>query len=325
MKSILVADIGGTYARFGIASFTKNKAITIDLQATLTCSDFSSFIECVDHYLTMLPTLTLKNACFAFAGPVMGEEVIMTNNNWRILMPEIKTQLKLECLEVINDFTAQAIAIPQLESHELSVIKSGEIITESSKTIIGPGTGLGIATLIYCNGAWYPLAGEGGHIGFSYPNILGLDVFSTLHTKHDFLSLETLLSGNGLINIYRAICESQKMYVEDYDERDICRLGVNNSEPMCQQTLKVFCEILGATAGDLALINASKGGVYLTGGILPRIEEFLTTSNFVSIFNQKGRMSNFLDNIPVFLVKKNNPALYGAASWFLNRVAENNS
>ncbi len=325
MNSIIVADIGGTYARFGIAPSTLSKTLTIDLQATLTCADFPSFIECANHYLKMLPTLTLQNACFAFAGPVMGDEVIMTNNNWRILLPEIKTALKLEHLEVINDFAAQACAIPHLESSELSVIKPGKILPESSKTVLGPGTGLGIGALIHCNGTWHPLAGEGGHIGFSYPNILGSDIFLALHAKHNFLSLETLLSGNGLVNIYRAVCEVHKADVKDYDESDISRIGVRNSDPLCQQTLRLFCEILGAAAGDFALINGSKGGVYLAGGILPRIEDFLKTSNFSSTFNQKGKMTNFLDNIPVFLVKKDNPALYGAASWLLNYIEANNS
>lgn len=332
MDPIIVADIGGTFARFGIAfpreasSNTLREALTIDFQTTFSCADFSSFIECATHYYKTLPEITIRNGCFAFAAPVMGDQLNMTNNHWRIFLPEVKAALGLERLEMMNDFAAQACAIPHLKDEELSIIKEGAVIPGANKTILGPGTGLGIGALMYRNGFWSPLAGEGGHVGFSYPNILGQEVFTALHHKNDFLSLEMLLSGKGLINIYRALCKVHRTETKEYSEGDISRLGlgVGDSDPLCRKTIELFCKILGAAAGDLALINGSKGGVYLTGGILPRIESFLKVSQFAETFNQKGKMTRFLDNIPVFLVNKNNPALYGAANWFLDNAPTNN-
>ncbi|GAB1268285.1 glucokinase [Aurantivibrio infirmus] len=335
IEPIIVADIGGTYARFGIARFnsdfasstTPTEALSIDFQATFTCADFSSFIECATHYHKSLPDMTIQNGCFAFAAPIMGDELNMTNNHWRIYFPEVKTALGLKRLETMNDFAAQACAIPHLKTEELSVIKTGELISGANKTILGPGTGLGVGALVNCKGIWNPIAGEGGHVGFSYPNILSQDVLNALHNEHQSLSLEMLLSGTGLVNIYRALCKVNGIEVKNYDESDISQLGTceSESDPLCKKTLTLFCEILGAAAGDLALINGSKGGVYLTGGILPRIEDFLKASQFTVTFNQKGKMTHFLDNIPVFLVKKNNPALYGAANWFLDNNPSYNS
>ncbi|MGI1678337.1 MAG: glucokinase [Cellvibrionaceae bacterium] len=327
MNPLIVADIGGTNARFGIARFNvastiPQKHIIIDHQTTLACDDYSTFTACATHYIKTLPSdIKTKNACFAFAAPIAKGKITMTNNHWTVILPEVKKTLKLERIEAINDFAAQACAISHLESHELSVIKTGTIIPEQNKTILGPGTGLGVGSLAFCNGTWKPIAGEGGHVGFTYPNILGLALYSELQNEHDFLSLETLLSGNGLVNIYRAICKVQGAIIQEYDESDISRLGLNNSVDECKKALTLFCELLGAASGDLALINGSKGGVYLTGGILPRIENFLLQSNFSKIFNQKGKMSHFLNDIPIYLVKKNNPALYGAANWFLSNAA----
>lgn len=334
MEPIIVADIGGTFARFGIARFdiacpkkasskTPGEVLSIDFQATFSCADFPSFIECATHYYKTLPEMTIQNGCFAFAAPVMGNELNMTNNHWRICFPEVKTALGLERLETMNDFAAQACAIPYLKSEELSAIKGGTVIPEANKTILGPGTGLGIGALMYHNGSWSPLAGEGGHVGFTYPDILSQEVFTALHNKEDFLSLEMLLSGKGLINIYRALCEVHGTEAQEHDESDISRLGVDDSDSLCKKTLELFCQILGAAAGDLALINGSRGGVYLTGGILPRIKSFLEASQFAETFNQKGKMTHFLDDIPVFLVNKNNPALYGAANWFLDNAPAN--
>lgn len=326
MKPFIVADIGGTFARFGIARLdnadtrttSSSSNISIDFQSTLSCADFSTFTECAKHYLSSIPTAPIQNGCFAFAAPITSDEITLTNNHWHVQLSEVKTALGLKRIEAINDFAAQACAIPILNQSELTEIKPGNVLTDANKIILGPGTGLGVGSLVCCKGIWYPVAGEGGHVGFSYPRILGYELLTAIQEKQDYLSLEMLLSGSGLVSIYKSLCKINNVEAKNYHDKDITGLGFDNTDPLCQKTLQLLCELLGAVAGDLALINGGKGGVYLTGGILPRIKDTLTTSHFVSQFNQKGKMSPFLNDIPVYLVQKNNPALYGAANWFLN-------
>ena len=322
MSQLIVADIGGTHARFGVASFAADGGFVITHQRAFNCAEFAGFLDCVQSYMGMLPAVEINSACFAFAGPVpvagaADDEIVMTNIHWRISISAAKRDLGLENLEAINDFAAQACAIPYLEPSQLSVIKPGISVPNANKSLIGPGTGLGIASLIYSDGGWHPVPGEGGHVAFSYPTVLSRDIIDVLNKKFDSVSLETLLSGGGLINIYQALAAVSNVAAQDYSSGDITRFGVNQSDPVCTQTLNLFCELLGAAAGDLALINGSKGGIYLAGGILPRIEPFLKSSNFVRLFNSKGKMSKYLDDIPVFLVNQNNSALFGAAAWFV--------
>lgn len=311
---VLVGDIGGTYARLGIATFCDGVP-GIQHESTHTCREFDSLADCLKHYSAALPVAMPAQACLAVAGPVTDDRVTFTNHHWEFSRRRLAEELGLERLEVINDFAAQACAIPILTPTEYRTIKPGNALPNGTIALIGPGTGLGVATLVHCRDQWVPVSGEGGHARLAPHNDTMVEVLALLNREQPYVSLESLLCGPGLLRLYRALARLRGENTHHDSEKTIIQQGADNSDALCRETLLQFCALLGSVAGDLTLTTGARGGLYLTGGILPRIPELLEQSDFRRYFADKGVMSHYIEDIPVHLMSGHAPALLGAAAW----------
>lgn len=316
-RSALVGDIGGTNARLGIAVY-QDGVPDIRHESTYTCREFDSLAECLKQYSAELPIALPSRACLAVAGPVTNDFFAFTNNHWTFSRQHLSEVLGLEELEIINDFAAQACAIPLLAASAYRTIKTGNARPDGTIALLGPGTGLGVATLVRCREQWTPVCGEGGHIRLAPHNDTMAEVLSLLNRELSYVSLETLLSGPGLLRLYRALASLRGKAPRHDNEKTIIQQGADNSDALCHETLLQFCSLLGSAAGDLALTTGARGGLYLTGGILPRIPGLLEQSDFLVSFSEKGVMSHYMEDIPVRLMTGHAPALTGAAAW-MNR------
>lgn len=317
----VVADIGGTNARFGLATGEKdqNNRFIIEQQHVYPCAEFKNFELVFKEYLTLVGKQ--QYACIAIAAPIVGDKVEMTNLNWSFSVEELCQQNNMSKIHVINDFGALAYSTLYLQSDELKTIYAGNKKSQTNQTqsraIIGPGTGLGIACLLSTNSGWHPVCGEGGHVSFAALDTLQIQLrqalLSILKTQH--LSIENLLSGPGLVNLYRAVCKINNTKEKNYSPTDISARAKQKSDANCGAALKLFTQILGASAGDIALTYGAFGGVYLSGGILPKIINDMDTELLISNYLNKGVKQDLLKTIPIYLVSAPMPALTGAAHW----------
>jgi len=316
----LVADIGGTNIRLAI---TENNNITEII--TYQCADFPSLIDVIRHYIEeKLLTDASINACLAIACPTEDDLISMTNLPWQFSQKELKSELKLNKLMLINDYTAIAMAIPMLTDKQKVKIGGGEAIANKPIAVCGPGTGLGVANLIPVNNNWHCLSGEGGHIDFAPVDELDIQILQYLKTFKKRVSYEQLLSGYGLVQIYQALVDINKQQaiysssstsVDKLTAKDISTQALDGSCPLCQQALAQFCKVLGSFAGNLALTTASLGGVYIAGGIVPRFIDYVKNSEFRSRFETKGRMSHLNQQTPTYVITESQPGLIGAAAY----------
>ena len=318
----LVADIGGTNIRLAIASAT-NEITEI---ATYQCAKFNNLIDVICLYISekQLENKCL-NACLAIACPVDNDFISMTNLPWQFSQKDLKKQLKLNSLTLINDYTAIALAIPYLSGDQKVKIGSGEAVKGEVISVCGPGTGLGVATLVPLDDKWHCVSGEGGHVDFAPVDELEVNIFSYLLGIKKRVSYEQLLSGYGLEQIYQALIsinqDSSKHNIidEKLSAETISSRAINNSCALCQQALEQFCKVLGSFAGNLALTANSLGGVYIAGGIVPRFIDFLAQSGFRERFETKGRLSGLTKQTPTYVITETQPGLLGASA-YLNQL-----
>ena len=229
--------------------------------------------------------------------------------------PPRRARLGLEKLEVINDFTALAMALPGLSAAEKRQIGGGRAVERAAIAVLGPGTGLGVSGLLWSPSGWIPLAGEGGHVGFAPHDDREAEILRHLKGRYGRVSLERLLSGEGLKALHQALSELAGSPPEDLESPDIVSRGTDGSSQLCRETLDSFAAILGSAAGDLALTLGARGGVYLGGGILPRFAETFAAGPFRERFEAKGRFQDYMRAIPTWLIEAEMPALRGAAAW----------
>jgi glucokinase len=324
-KSIinLIADIGGTNIRIAQAN-EQNGCFFCEIK-TYRCADFSSLVDVLSLYIHQKKlTHYIINACLAIACPVDDDLISMTNLPWKFSQKELKSQLKLNRLTFINDYTAIAMAIPLLSDEQKVKIGGGEAITQKPISVCGPGTGLGVANLVPIQGAnrWHCVSGEGGHVDFAPVGEQEIDILRYLNTTKKRVSYEQLLSGYGLEQIYQALANAESSKNTDEETprlsaQEISKQGVENSCHLSNQALLIFCQILGSFAGNLALIMNSQGGVYIAGGIVPRFIDFIISSDFRKRFETKGRLSNITQQTPTYVITEAQPGLLGAAAFLL--------
>lgn len=312
----LVADIGGTNARFALSS--SNRLQTESVQV-LACTDYKNLDHAVNHYLAR-QQITVDHACMAFACPVSGQNIRMTNNHWAFNKSEMKNILGLKSLKVINDFTAQALALPVLPDNSLINIGNGKAIKGATKLIIGPGTGLGVAALKKVGDHWLPLPGEGGHAAFSPVSSMDNKILNILQQKLGYVSWESVLCGSGIELLFEAH-STLSGQVEKLEKHEITAQALGGN-PVCKRTLLHFCELLGRAASNAALTTGAQGGVYIAGGIIPRFPEFFARSNFRKSFEINNKMLNYLKAIPTSLIIHNSPGLTGACEAFGNPLIQ---
>lgn len=313
MSPRLIADVGGTNARF---------ALCIDgvpqHEMELQCVNFPTFIDAIKHYLDMagMAATPPHEAAFAVAGALNGDEFSFTNSHWKFSMRNVCEAINLKRLIVLNDFTALAMSIRHLKDDELMQV--GGLQPEANKpmAVLGPGTGLGVSGLIPAGDAWIPLEGEGGHTSWSPATERETAVLNQLWKEFDHVSTERVLSGMGLVNLYNAITALDGKKLQQFAPADITEHALNASDSSCVETLNMFCGILGSAAGNLVLTLGAKGGVYIAGGIVPRLGDFFLRSPFRSRFESKGRYISYLSAVPAYVMTAKRPAFTGLVQAF---------
>ncbi len=321
MFPYIVADVGGTNVCFGLVS-GKNKATgnyEIGELWSQETSAFDGFESCLDAYLATLNGLRPANACVAIAGPITIDHVQMTNRDWNFSISGLRRRFALERLEVLNDFGALAYSTLFVGARDLTVIHAGTPVIDALRAIIGPGTGLGIAALVPTAVGWLPVPGEGGHMAFAPSKGKAAEILGIIHQDMEHVCVESLLSGPGLERLHQALAVVEGREAEPFSPEQITAHAVAGTDSACRETLDLFCHLLGRTAGDIALLYGATGGVFLGGGILPRIVNILQESTFMDGFQSKGAMSDYLADVPVYLMTGRHPALLGAAAWFCDQ------
>ncbi len=322
MQPLLVADIGGTNARFALALGQTCRTIQLSNQLELSCASFSSFSDALSEYLSALPEKNIKRASIAIAGPITDEFVKMTNLDWELAIDKIKKQFGFVSVFFVNDLAAHALATISLEASNFETIKPGNVQAKAARAIIGPGTGLGVASLNWHSNSWRAFPTEGGHIAFAPSNNIEHEIHKMLYEKHGYVSLEMLLSGPGLLNIYQALGQIQGQDIIYKDSKSI--LKQTGDDALCLNSVEVFVSILGSAAGDLALAYGAKGGVYLGGGMSKHLLPYIRKPSFVEQFLQKGFRREYLTSIPIDAILYPSPGLLGAALWYYqhNKIQE---
>ena len=311
----LLADIGGTNARFG---WQAGPGAAIDHVRTLACADHASVEAAVRAYLQAV-ALAMPTVCaIGIATPITGDAVCMTNHDWAFSQRELRQRLGLQRLLVINDFTALALAVPVLAPRALRQVGRGAPVPGAAVGVIGPGTGLGVSGLLPRgdgSDVFVPLQGEGGHVTLAAETPREFAALSVLQRRHGHASAERVVSGQGLLGLCTALCELDGIAtVPAATAADVTRHALNASDATCTEALQMFCGLLGSVAGNLALTLGAQGGVYLGGGIVPRLGLWFDGSPFRSRFEAKGRFRGYLAAIPTFVIDANEaPSLIGAS------------
>jgi len=318
----LVADIGGTNARFAALP---SGQLESEHQFFYTVAEHQDFIQLLAELLEDIGAATgwhepPQAACLAVACPADGERVSFTNSHWQFSKTDAAAALGCELL-VINDFAAVAHGVAQLSGDDLLQVGGGTAETGKAIAVIGPGTGLGVSGLVPSGNGYAVIEGEGGHVSFAPTGSRQLALLGVLQERFgDRVSVERLLSGAGLVNIYTALAALDGSAPRYTEAAQVSAAALAGDDLLASETLALFCEILGSVAGDLALTLGATGGVYLAGGILPRVRELFVSSDFRRCFEAKGRFVNYLAAIPVYLVVREQLGLLGAAHYLYSRV-----
>lgn len=311
----LVADIGGTNARFAL-----HQGGRFDCIEVLSCARHASLSDAMSAYLGAAADRgfavdAIRHAAIAIANPVEDDLVSMTNHHWRFSISGLRDERALSTLLVVNDFAALAMSLPGLQPWQRERIGGGVELSGRTIGLIGPGTGLGVAGVVPAGGRWVALAGEGGHASFAPCTRDEFVILERLQEEHGHVSAERLLSGPGLEAIHRVLAG------EPLAAPEITRQALDGSSAACLRTVETFCGILGSVAGNVALTLGATGGMYIGGGIVPRLGPLFAQSAFRRRFEDKGRLSSYLARIPTWLVTEPYPALQGVAAMLSAHVA----
>ncbi len=307
----MVADVGGTNIRLTTVSIESGEMGEVK---TYLCADFPSIFEVISEFLSH-ETHPVKYGCIDVACPVDDDWINLTNNHWQFSVSKTRKDLGFDQLFLINDYTAIAMAIPSLTNAQKVKIGGGQPILNKSIAVCGPGTGLGVAFLKYQNSRWICLDGEGGHVDFAPQTELEDYLLSNLRKSHQHVSAERFITGPGLVNIYEGIMAFHNEKPVELKPSEITERAISGKDERCKEVLDLFCALLGAFAGNLAVSVWASGGVYIAGGIAPRMIDTIADSEFRSRFVAKGRFENSLKKIPTYIITEPQPGLIGAAAF----------
>jgi glucokinase len=306
----LIADIGGTNVRFALLQ--PSGEITDSL--VLSCADYPHVNEAIaDYYSKIKPAHQPDAAAFAVAAPPHDAFIKFVNQPWEFYLRDVKERHGFRVFKVVNDFTAVALSLPHLADGDRRQIGGGAPQAGYPLTVLGPGTGLGVSTLVPARDPKYIILtnNEGGHFTIPPMTDRESDVLQVLRRRFNHVSAERVLSGPGLANIYEALRELDGLDRQHLEPAEITSRALASTEPHAHEALEMFCAFLGTAASNVCITAAAYGGVYLAGGILPRIENFFEDSKFRKRFETKGRFSHYLEVAPTYLIKHPLPAFVG--------------
>ena len=307
-------DIGGTNARFG---WQQEAGQPIGRVQVFPCAEYESLADAAQAYFAAQGLPAPRCAALGIANPVTGDRVAMTNHHWKFSVSELREQLGLDRILLLNDFTALALALPSLSDDQKRKVGSGSAARNAAIGLIGPGTGLGVSGLMPAGAPdrWIPIAGEGGHVSLAAANDYEFAVLKILQKRYGHVSAERVVSGAGLVDLYHALCDlNGGAGREITTPAEVLERSQEVSASTANEAVDMFCGFLGSVAGDLALTLGARGGVYIGGGIVPRLGERFDLSPFRSRFESKGRFRDYLQDVPTWVIHGLvSPALEGAS------------
>jgi glucokinase len=321
-RTIAVADIGGTHARFALAEVDAGRVVSLGEPVTLKTADHASFQTAWQEFGRVAGTELPDALGMAFAGPVGGDVLKLTNNPWVIRPALMEERLGVTQYKVVNDFGAVAHAVGQFGDEHFEHIcgPEGRLPDEGVTSVVGPGTGLGVAQLLKAADGYNVIETEGGHVDFAPLDALEDRILAYLRRSFRRVSVERIACGTGLVNLYNAIASIEEKAVQHPDDKAIWTAALDGSDPLAIAALDRFFLSLGAIAGDLALAHGSNA-VVIAGGLGYRLKDRFATSGFADRFIAKGRFERRMEAIPVKLVSHPQPGLYGAAAAFAKEFA----
>jgi len=318
MNELVTVDIGGTHARFALASVGADGAIALGQPVTLHTRDHASFQTAWEDFARRCGRTLPRAAAIAIAGPVGGEVIRFTNNPWIVRPALIPEKLGVDRYTVVNDFGAIGHAVARAPAGDFAHLcgPDAPLPAEGTISILGPGTGLGVAHVWRsADGAYRVQATEGGHIDFAPLDQIEDAILARLRQRYRRVSVERVISGPAIVDIYETLAALEGRPIHQHDDRAIWERGTSGEDSLAAAAVDRFCLSLGAVAGDIALAQGG-AGVVIAGGLGLRIRETLMASGFASRFRAKGRFENLMASLPVKLITHPQPGLFGAAAAF---------
>lgn len=319
----IAADVGGTHVRIGLvqASGDPTHPVAVLQYRKYVCADYPGLAEIIEDFIASLEGVRVHRGVIASAGyPLEDGTVITANLPWRLSPPEIGQRLGFDEIRLVNDFEAVAHAAAYVDANEVLLLTGPTAAPPPGPTLVlGPGTGLGAAVWIPTGGRAIVLATEAGQAALTPGNAIEMALLAELLKQRPHVPVEHALSGPGLMNLHAALCAVRGVDNRYSSPGEITAAAIAGSDPLARESLEIFCGLLGSAVGDMALLYGAQGGIYLAGGILPQIREFLLHSSFVERFLNKGPMRAALERIPVRLVEHGQLGVMGAANWYLDQ------
>jgi len=317
---VLAGDVGGTKTSVGLFVTGKKRPepLVVESFASREAPHLENIVE---QFLKSHPA-SISRACFGIAGPVINGRCRATNLPWVVSEAQMKRRFHWRHVRLFNDLAAAAVAVPLLRRSEQVFLNKGIVQKKGNLALLSPGTGLGQAMLIYKDGVYVPLSSEGGHVGFSPTTEAEIELWRYLRKKYGHVSVERVLSGPGLVNVYSWLRDSGRfeeplwlkaLMKEGDPAKAISENALRRRQALCVESLRSYVSMLGSAAGNLALTSMAVGGIYLGGGIPPKILPALKKGAFLKAFMAKGRFADFLAQIPVRVILNDKAALLGAA------------
>jgi len=326
-RTVLAGDIGGTKTNVGLFVEGKIRPLLKTME-TYSSREASNLEKIIERFLNK-HNASPASACFGIAGPVVSGTCKTTNLPWTVSEARMRKHFSWKKVRLINDLTATALAIPHLSHRELFPLNRAKARKDRNIGLMAPGTGLGEALLVCRQGGYVPVSSEGGHMDFSPNNNDEVQLWRCLHKRFGHVSIERVVSGPGLFNIYSCLKNSGRFKEPAWlagkirrgdPPRVITEVAMHDKIPLCVKSLDMFTSIFGAVAGNLALTGMTMGGVYLGGGIAPKILQKLKEDIFMNAFTYKGRFEGFMKRIPVRVILNERTALMGAAHYALEMI-----
>jgi glucokinase len=318
-KQFVCGDIGGTKTILQSAEISHGKARAL-LTHRYDNHNFATFSEIFQDFLDRTRgTGHPLAACFAVAGPVVTQQVELTNLPWKINSSTISAEFSIPSVKLINDFEAAALGIESLSPDDMTILQTGKSLAHSMRVALGAGTGMGVAWLTWLEGRYFAVPTEAGHMDFAPTSMLQIQLLEALHNKFGHVSVERLLSGSGLTNIFKFLQMNSAtasnlapIHLEEDSGATITTLALTHQHPVAIKSINLFADIYGAYAGNLALTGLTRGGVYIAGGIAPKILNILKLGGFMRAFHAKGRFSELMHEFPVYIITNPEVGLLGA-------------
>lgn len=316
MTAIVAVDIGGTHARFAIAQVHDGRVVELGEAVTLKTAEHASFQTAWQDFERITGDTLPRAAAIAIAGPVDADVIKLTNNPWIIRRSLVCEKLNVDSFVIVNDFGAVGHAVAQAGPEHFHHLTGPDqdFAREGTLSIIGPGTGLGVAHVWRKESNYHVQATEGGHIDFAPLDAIEDAVLARLRKRYRRVSVERVVSGPGLIDLYETLAAIEGRAVQQYDDKTLWQMGMSGEDSLAAAAIDRFCLSLGSVAGDITLAQGGFAGVVIAGGLGLRIKDSLVRSGFAERFRAKGRFEGLMASIPVKLITHPQPGLFGAAA-----------